>query len=280
MRRILYLILGVLLLIGLVVPMATPALATETTTVFADYFGTGDDIDNVQYDWDVPSYDDWDVDSDGDSSDAALRTVTNRYLRLQSDDYVEKHDISTTGLENIHLEYTWGQQTDSDTGDDGDLVVQWRLCTETDWTRPELNRHNLVNNSTTAPNANSVDVTLPAAAENTCIDIRFWGDTDEDDDRARVDNVIVSGDPLPPGIHITKTATTGEAQLTVFVVNQDTSQSICVDHISVTITASSTVVYDFTPPSRHTAEDGEIDVDDTMIQNGTFPARKIGRAHV
>jgi len=40
-----------------------------------------------------------------------------------------------------------------------------------------------------------VDVALGAAAEQTSIDIRFWADTDEDYDQARVDNVVVSGDP-------------------------------------------------------------------------------------
>lgn len=77
---------------------------TQGSVFFADDFGSGDNIRNVTS-WNVVGYDDWDVDSDGNGWDAALRSDGgNRYLRVRSHDYVDKHDISTTGFTNIHLE--------------------------------------------------------------------------------------------------------------------------------------------------------------------------------
>ncbi len=72
---------------------------------------------------------------------------------------------------------------------------------------------------------------------------------------------------------------TSDGQLTVFMVNQDVSDWIRVDDISVTITTSSgSTVYDFSgitnPSATHTAEDGEIDVSDAVIKDGTFGARR------
>ncbi len=70
-----------------------------------------------------------------------------------------------------------------------------------------------------------------------------------------------------------------DGQLTLFMVNQDTDQWIRMDDITVTVqTASGSTAYDYTgitsPSSSHTAEDGEIDVSDAVIANGTFGARR------
>lgn len=70
-----------------------------------------------------------------------------------------------------------------------------------------------------------------------------------------------------------------DGQLTVFVVNQDDSDWIRIDDITVIIyTGLATTVYDFTgvtsPSSTHIAEDGEIDVSDEVIIAGTFGARR------
>lgn len=72
---------------------------------------------------------------------------------------------------------------------------------------------------------------------------------------------------------------TSDGQLTVFIVNQNTSETIRVDDISVTVTTDTgSTVYDFTgitsPSSSHTAEDGEIDLSNAVIANGTFGARR------
>lgn len=72
---------------------------------------------------------------------------------------------------------------------------------------------------------------------------------------------------------------TSDGQLTIFMVNQDTNQWIRLDDITVTVqTASGSTVYDYagitSPSSSHIAEDGEIDVSDDVIANGTFGARR------
>jgi len=165
---------------------------TEDSTIFADDFGSGSDIRDVTT-WDIPSYTDWDVDSDTTGRDAALRIdCSTRYLRLRSGRYIQKNSISTAGLTNIHLEYTWGQDTDNDSSDDGDLVVLWKLSSASTWT--EVNRHDLASNTQECPNAHSMDIALGSSAADTTIDIRFWGDTDERRDEAWVDNIIISGD--------------------------------------------------------------------------------------
>jgi len=209
MKRMVLSILSIMMLAMMLLPATpTPALATQAITVFEDDFGSGSEVRNVET-WDVPGYDDWDVDSDGNGRDAELpNDSSDRYLRLRDGGYVEKHNIGTTGLENIHLEYTWGYDTDwSYSGNNGDLVVQWKLSSDSSWTT--VNTHNLPNNAEASPSANSEDEALGATAENTSIDIRFWGDTDENDDRARVDNVIVSGDnagPTAPTVTIDQAA--------------------------------------------------------------------------
>ncbi len=127
MKKILISLVTIIVLVMMMLP-TIPAVATEDFIVFADDFGTSSSSEDTVTNWDVVGYADWDVDSDGGGSDATLRDISsNRYLRLRSNDYVEKHNISTAGLENIHLEYSWGQEVSWDMGDDGDLVVQWRV---------------------------------------------------------------------------------------------------------------------------------------------------------
>lgn len=70
-----------------------------------------------------------------------------------------------------------------------------------------------------------------------------------------------------------------DGQLTVFVVNQDDDDWIRADDITLTIhTDSGTSVYDYTgitsPSTSHTAEGGEIDETDTIIESGAFGARR------
>lgn len=70
-----------------------------------------------------------------------------------------------------------------------------------------------------------------------------------------------------------------DGQLTVFMVNQDVASLIRVDDLSVTVeTDIGSKTYDFdsitSPSSTNTAEDGEIDVSDSDIADGTFGARR------
>ena len=172
----------------------TGGVVVDDTILFTDRFGTSTLDDTV---------DGW-TDGDGGGSDCARRAITpgsgptsgfnNGYLRLRSSCIATRTRISTVGKTNIHLKYGWGQETDNDTGDDGDLVAQWKRSSDATWLT--VNTHDLANNATTNPTT-AVDVTLPASANNTTIDVRFWGNTPEDADQARVDNVIVTGLPHP-----------------------------------------------------------------------------------
>ena len=76
MKRIIFSLVGVAVLIamGLAAASPPPASATETTIVFQDDFGT------TEYDT-VPGW----TDSDGSGWDAAIRLYSgNGYLRLRS----------------------------------------------------------------------------------------------------------------------------------------------------------------------------------------------------
>jgi len=129
--------------------------------------------------------------TDLSDSDCAVRLFNgNGYLRLQDDCTAAKTNISTIGYTNIHLQYTWGEDEDSD----GSLVVEWKRSSDSTWL--PVNTHNLSDDDETPPNENSVDFPLPASAANTTIDIRFRAD-DIDDGEARVDNVFVTGTLAP-----------------------------------------------------------------------------------
>lgn len=107
-------------------------------------------------------------------------------------------EVNTGGLQNVHLESTWGQSTAAGNIDPGSLVVEWRLRGGT-WSTVQV--HELALNLTTGPAANTVDALLPGA-EGGLIEVRFTGNTTLGTHEARVDNVVVSGDPpaepVPP----------------------------------------------------------------------------------
>ncbi len=176
-----------------------------TVGIFGDSFGIADDND-----YSGASNNNW-SDEDGGTNNCAVRTRTgildpNGFLRLRSGcttSGMSRAGISTSGLDNIHLRYEWGQDTDGDSGDDGDLIVEWKRASDSAW--QNVNTHDLgLNNPDTNPVA-AVDATLstscspgPTCAANTTIDIRFRGVTSESDDQARVDDVLVAGAPAAP----------------------------------------------------------------------------------
>ena len=172
----------------------TGGVVVDDTILFTDRFGTSTSDDTV---------DGW-ADGDVGGDDCAIRAITpvagqtagfnNGYLRLRSGCMVTRTGISTVGKQNINLKYMHGQDTDNDGSDDGDLVAQWKKTSDAAWV--PVNTHDLANNTATDPTA-GVNFSLPASAANTSIDIRFSGNTPEDNDRARVDNVIVTGTPIP-----------------------------------------------------------------------------------
>ena len=185
--------------------------------IFGDSFGTTEADD-------VPGWDD----AGGDeNSDCAVREYSgivtggseNGYLRLRDGGNATKTGISTASLTNIHLQYTWGEDTDGDVGGDGDLVVEWRVASGS-WNT--LATHSLTGTDR-PPYYNAQDSSLDSSANNMTIEIRFTGDTDEDSDRAWVDNVVVSGDLLIVPSASTLYDTGGTEQLSFNNVKQHTT---------------------------------------------------------
>ena len=129
--------------------------------------------------------------------------ASNAYLRLRSGCTQTRSGISTAGFTSgVYLKYLWGQQTNNDASDDGDLVVQWKRADSGTWLT--LNTHDLANNSTTNPVTPGFAL-LPATANNTTIDVRFVGSTTNDNDQARVDDVLVVPNAAPVAVDDTYT---------------------------------------------------------------------------
>jgi hypothetical protein len=175
---------------------ATSVLATQSTIILSDDFETaGDQYQNVEtYN---SSYDDSD---DGGAICRLFNCGGPTYvLVVRNGQSLTIPNISTAGLRNIHLEYYWEEYI-AGAGSNGTLEVQWRLSGETEWNELITNTILSSGGNDCTPD-NDEDVTLPPEAENTSIDIRFFGNTPNNNIRAHVDNIIVSGDPIltPPG---------------------------------------------------------------------------------
>ncbi|MFC1983383.1 hypothetical protein ACFLV5_06365 [Chloroflexota bacterium] len=198
MRGKLKLVMVLMLVTVLTVPFFStmPVLATQSTIVFSDDFDDGDtdqELDVVN-DHNVDIGGNWDVDTPTPTTNACWvwNCGGNYLLSLRTGAYLEKQNISTAGLQNIHLEYDWGKYDGTTTGN---LEVYWKLSSDASWTL--LNSHALGPASFSCTPPYYVDANL-SGAENTSIDIRFLGNTPAGTaNRAFVDDVIVSGDPMP-----------------------------------------------------------------------------------
>jgi hypothetical protein len=184
-------------------PSSPPFTLTDgiTVGVFGDSFGTTSTDSYTANGW---------LEDDGSDANCAVRTRTgvvdpphpNAHLRLRRDDpngsdrcNQWRPNISTTGLSDVRLEYRWGQEDeDRSVESTGSLVVQWKLSSATGWNT--LATHTLTDN-VDAPPVTAEVLSLPAAAANTSIDIRFQGVSSHDALRALVDDVIVTGDGAP-----------------------------------------------------------------------------------
>ncbi len=156
-----------------------------TVGIFGDSFGIGNDNSYIANGW-----------TDGDPGGASCRVEgtagglldQDSYLRLRQGCTQTRSNISTAGLENIHLKYRWGQQT-NEVIPNG-LVVQWKKSSAASWTT--VGSHTLADSNTSIPN--SADVDLGDSADDTSIDIRLTGVTVDSTDLALVDDVLVTGD--------------------------------------------------------------------------------------
>ena len=115
---------------------------------------------------------------------------SNGYLKLNNANIV-KPGISTVGLTNIHLHYSWGQETYWPYF--GSFQVQWKLSSASSWNT--VATYTFPDSRTTHPSTNAVDLEFPNAGGSS-IDIRFRADGFDWNDYVRVDNVLVTGVPV------------------------------------------------------------------------------------
>ena len=154
--------------------------------IFGDSFGT-------VYANPLPGWMDGDMTSTNSVVDTATGSVSggssNGYLKMRNV-VASKTGISTLGSDNIHLQYTWGQEGYYMTS--GSLTVAWKISSSSTWNI--VNTHNFIV-ANTSPYANSVDAVLTGAG-NSIIDIRITASNIAWNEWARVDNVLVTGTPL------------------------------------------------------------------------------------
>jgi len=179
-------LIATLLVISPFVGMPTEAQAA--TLMANDSFGSS----NVGT---VPGW----TDSDGGAANASVTnsapnlagSPTAHHARVQNGQSITK-TVSTVGYENIVLKYYWMGDADGDGASDT-FKVQWKKTTDVSFTTASSTRLDVVTSWTAQQS-----ITLPASANNTSIDIRFFGDSNATTEEARIDDVTVEGDVSAP----------------------------------------------------------------------------------
>ena len=174
------LVLGVL---ALLVLRTTADAGAERQVIFFDDFSVGDTTN-------IPG---WDTATGGECGpDSSSNEVRDGYVHLDSGCGITRPGQDTAELQDIQLEYSWGYETT--TAEPGELVVEWRATEGGAW--QVLSAHALPGEAEAAP-GQAASVTLPPEANDTFVDVRFRTTTGPDD-RARVDNVGLSGEVVTP----------------------------------------------------------------------------------
>ena len=172
----------------LVISPAPIANAATPVDLFSDSFG--ESFSAIVTDW---------ADSDGAGEDARISTgtpfptsPTDGHARLRKDESIA-HVIETTGHEDITLYFDW--KGDGDVEDDGEhLLVEWKPSADGSFI-PLLDTS--IECTTDCDDVHPESFPLPATANDTFIDIKFTGFTDALDEEARIDDVLVTGVPVP-----------------------------------------------------------------------------------
>ncbi len=166
----------------LVFPLTAQA---ATDTLFSDSFGSNNSA-NVSG---------W-TESEDNPTDARLETSTPRpgslttgHVRMHEDASIVK-TATTTGHTNVVLKYYWRGDNDAEGTDF--LRVQWRPGTSGSWI--SLNNHAL--NTSTSTWSSEVSVPLGSGADDGTIQIKFIGDSSQDEEDARIDDVSLVGDDM------------------------------------------------------------------------------------
>ena len=162
----------------------------STSTVSAAII-LSDSFGNTSID-DVPGW----IDGGGDKADDTYTTngtnrdgsPTTQNARMRDGGHISK-TISTLGHNNITFKYYWRGDNHGD-GSSDNLKVYWKKTSDSDSDYSLINTHQLNNNEIWS---SQVSVSLPIFANNTSIDVRFLGESNKNDEEARVDDVSIEG---------------------------------------------------------------------------------------
>lgn len=199
------------ILIAFGVQWGRHAEATGSITIFSDCFDLGAGDTNCA--------DDGSDSNTVDSNNAVAWTevagsaddcrIENEELRVRDGCSVVQTSLSTVGRHDVELEYDFGVSTDLDLfSPDGNLRVQWRVGGGSPGPWTTLQSHDLECRLIIDPNLypcinhiptdTHFSLSLGPTADNLpLIDVRFFGDTFENDDQALIDNVLFTADPFP-----------------------------------------------------------------------------------
>lgn len=195
------LVLVFLLVFSIIIPISVFA----ATILPTDSFGSSNTNDVL--DWVDGGEAGTDDDSDTRINDGSPRSgsATAQHARVGDGGHITR-TVDTSGYENIVLKYYWRGDDDGDRNSDN-LKVQWKKTSDSSFST--LNTHLLLGNDLWS---SEVSVSLPSDAGNTSIDIRFWGDSNHDNnEEGRVDDVSVEGDEIAPSLTLIKEVEGGNA---------------------------------------------------------------------
>jgi hypothetical protein len=179
-----FLTLSLLMQVGIFLPIEVDAITKAE--FFEESFGNGSSTATVSG---------W-TETEANASYAKISTTdgmsnsNKRHLRLSKGAYVTK-TISTVGYTDVELSYYWRGDAQAESSDK--LRVFWKKSTDASFTEINVGNppHNL--NTNTASWSNKVVVQLPVEAWDTSIDLMFKGDTNSEDEEARVDEIKLLG---------------------------------------------------------------------------------------
>lgn len=191
----------------IIVALMLPSFVFADTILAVDSFGSSDEEN-------VPNWTDGAESGGSTTSDSYVTndsenrsgSSTSHHARVRDGGHITR-TISTVGYNTIVLKYYWRGDDDGN-GSSDTLKVQWKNTASS--TYSTLSTHTLDGNESWY----SATTTLPASANNTSIDIRFWGDSNENDEEGRIDDVSLEGTPIDtvaPVVTITPSSQTLEA---------------------------------------------------------------------
>lgn len=181
---------------ALVLALIQPVFSADLET-FPDSFGSSST--NTVSGW--VEYEEENSDAKISTSDSRTESATTGHVRLGDGASITK-TVNTQGYENIKIEYYWRGDDDGEDaqGNRDTLDVLWRVSGASDFT--PINEHLLrcdKNNYPSCAWSSLISASLPSTADDTSIEIKFLGNSNHDnDEEARVDDVKVSGDSIPP----------------------------------------------------------------------------------